>query len=78
MQDSIAKICLAVIAGLAIAAAVVVSAYTTSTIASAFIQLAAVCIGGISGVAIQGAFSKSVPTESTTVLPVSTDNPDVV
>lgn len=77
MNDSIAKICLAVIAGLAIAAAVVVSAYTTSTIASAFIQLAAVCIGGISGVAIQGAFSnKSVSTNVEP--PVTTETPDVV
>lgn len=75
MNDSIAKITLCIIAGLSIAAAVVVSAYTTSTIASAFIQLAAVCIGGISGVAIQGAF-KSVPTESTNV-PTSSP-PDVV
>lgn len=77
MQDSIAKITLCVIAALSIAAAVIVSAYTTSTIASAFIQLAAVCIGGISGVAVQGAFSnKSVSTPVET--PVATETPDVV
>lgn len=77
MQDSIAKITLCVIAALSIAAAVIVSAYTTSTIASAFIQLAAVCIGGISGVAVQSAFSnKSVSTPVET--PTTTETPDVV
>lgn len=81
MNDSIAKITLCVIASLAIAAAVIVSAYTSSTIATAFIQLAAVCIGGISGVAIQGALSSKSETLTQTpveTIPAPEDKPDVV
>ena len=58
-------------------------AVRSSTIATAFIQLAAVCIGGISGVAIQGALSSksetlTQPVETIVTPDVTTDKPDVV
>lgn len=79
MQDTVAKVCLAIIALAAITGAIVL---TGGTVAASLVTLAGVCAGAIGGVAYQ-ALRASVPVEtvpevSTIVPPVGTDSPDVV
>jgi len=78
MNDKVAKVCLCIIAGMAIVGSVIVSMYTSSAVATALIQLAGVCVGAIGGVAVQGALSNKNASLCQPTVSDSGNLPDVI